>query len=118
MAQKLLLQVLVGNISTKVDGSIKLTLETREMGNDDAAMLFSLRGAEAWALLAANEISEDDVKLPTEKADPSVGVKTPSQRLRGVLFRLWQQQSGGTDFESFYRIKMETVIDAYKSKLD
>lgn len=115
---KLLLQVLVGNISTKVDGSIKITLETMELNNDDAAALFGLRGAEAYALLSANKISEEDAKLPTEKADPAIGTKTPSQRLRNVLYRLWQQQSGGTDFESYYRVKMEQLIESIKAKLD
>jgi hypothetical protein len=118
MSQPIQLPVLIASLATKVDGSIKVTLVTRELGGDDAARLFSLRGSEAWALIAPQEFTEDSVKLPTEKADPSVGTKTPSQRLRGVLYRLWEQNRSGTDFESFYRIKMEGIIEQFKGRLD
>jgi hypothetical protein len=74
-------------------------------------------GAEAIKALFHEIVKEEDVKLPTEKADPSVGQKTPSQRLRAVLYRLWQQSSGGVDFESFYRMRLESIIDQVKDKL-
>lgn len=118
MSKPVQLPVLVTSLATKVDGSIAIKLETREMSPADSAVLFELRGSEAWAIISPSQISEEDVKLPTEKADPSIGSKTPSQRLRAVLYRLWEQSRGGTDFESYYRIKMEGIIDQLKGKLD
>jgi hypothetical protein len=117
MSQPIQLPVLITSLATKVDGSIKISIETRELSGNDAAKLFELRGAEGWAIIAANRLSEEDVKLPNEKADPAVGTKTPSQRLRAVLYRLWQQSGGGVDFESFYRIKLEAIIDQVKGRL-
>ncbi len=93
-------------------------METRELAGNEAAKLFDLRGTEAWVLIAPSEFKEEDVKLPTERADPSIGSKTPSQRLRAVLYRLHEQSRSGTDFESFYRIKMEGIIDQLKGKLE
>ncbi len=118
MSKTVQLPVLIGNMSTKTDGSVKGWWETRELSGTDVAQLFDLRNTEAYMILAPNEIKEEDVKLPSERADPAVGTKTPSQRLRNVLYRVWQQSSGGTDFESYYRIKIEQLIDKFKEKLD
>lgn len=118
MANPVYLPVLINTLSTKQDGSIKITMETRELAGVDAARLFDLRGSEAWAIIAPTEIKEEDVKLPNERPDPAIGQKTPSQRLRAVLYRLWEQHSAGTDFESFYRVRMEQIIDQIKQKLD
>lgn len=113
-----ILPVLVAGLATKVDGSVKITLETREFKSEAATALFALRNQEAWAILAPNEISEEDVKLPTEKADPAIGVKTPSQRLRAVLYRLWEQTKSGMDFETYYRTNLEKIIEQLKGRLE
>lgn len=118
MSNPVQLQVLIAGLATKVDGSIKITLETREFKPEEATKIFSLRNQEAWALFDVNEMSEEDVKLPTEKADPAVGAKTPSQRLRAVLYRLWEQSKSGVDFESYYRMNVEKVIEKFKEKLE
>lgn len=45
--------------------------------------------------------------------------KTPSKRLRNVLYRLWEQDSKlDTDFKSFYKIRMEKIIEQIKTRLD
>lgn len=115
MAEQLQLPVLITGISTKVDGSIKLVLETRELRSEAATKLFDLRGAEAWAILAPTEIK--DVTLPTERPDPAIGTKTASQRMRAVLYRIWEQNNTSGDFESYYRSQMEKIIDQLKEKL-
>lgn len=118
MSTPVQLAVIITSLATKVDGSIKISMETRELSGQDSARLFELRGSEGWVILSPNEIKDEDVRLPTERADPAVGVKTPSQRLRAVLYRLWQQKGGTTDFESYYRITIEQLIDKYKEKLE
>lgn len=111
------LPVIISGLATKVDGSIKIALETREMSPQDSAILFDLRGTEAWAVLASEELKE--VKLPDERPDQTIGKKTSAQRLRAVLYRVWQQRGGnGVDFESWYRVTMERIIDQYKEKLE
>jgi len=45
--------------------------------------------------------------------------KTPGQRLRGVLYKNWEQNKEGYDtFADYYRSKMEVIITHYKGKLD
>lgn len=112
------LPALISGLATLKDGSIKIVLETRELSGEHSAALFDMRNAEAWVIIAPSEINEEDVVLPTERADPSIGKKTPSQRLRAVLYRLWEQNPKGVDFESFYRTTLEKVIDQFKERLD
>jgi hypothetical protein len=108
--------VLIAGLATKVDGSIKITLETQELTPQASADLFGLRGAMAWAVIAADEMKE--VTLPSERPDASIGQKTPGQRLRAVMYRLWEQTGSGVDFESFYRLRMESIIEQLKGKLE
>lgn len=44
--------------------------------------------------------------------------KTPSARLRGVLFVYWKQADGTGEFEDFYRRQMESFIAGIKQRLD
>ena len=56
-----------------------------------------------------------DKDIPKQQAEGKA--KTPSQRLRAVMY-IWYQQSNRTvDFEVFYREKMEKLIDFVKGKL-
>lgn len=110
------LPVIISSISSKVDGSIKVSLETRELPPNSAANLFALRNLEAWAVLAPNQLKE--VNIPDEKADASLGTKTPAQRLRSVLYVLWKQHGSQGDFESYYRTQIEKIIEQVKDRLE
>ena len=45
-------------------------------------------------------------------------VKSPSQRLKAVYFKLWEQDGEGyDDFEQFYESKMEKLIDYFKKMI-
>lgn len=44
--------------------------------------------------------------------------KTHSQRLRNVLYRCWEQNKEGfIDFETYYKYRMEELINHFKSLL-
>lgn len=100
----------------KVDGSVKLEFETRELHGQDVAILADMRNQEGWLLFSPNELQEVDI--PDEKADASTGKKTQAQRLRAVMFRYWQKKGSHGDSESHYRTEMEKVIDLYKERLE
>lgn len=47
--------------------------------------------------------------------------KSSSQRLRGTLYRLWEENADKDtypEFELYYRAKMERIIDTLKDKLN
>lgn len=116
MSKEVTLPVLIAGLQSKVDGSIKITLETRELNPNSAANLFEMRNREAWAVLAPNRIEE--VNLPKEQADATLQNKTPSQRLRNVLYILWKQNGSQGDFESYYKTQMEKMIEKLKDKIE
>lgn len=43
--------------------------------------------------------------------------KSPSQRLRYVLYVYWEQKEIKEDFQDFYEAAIERVIDKVKAKL-
>ena len=45
--------------------------------------------------------------------------KSPSQKMREVLYRLYEKDHCNfTDFDSFYKVRMEQLIEVLKRKLD
>lgn len=62
----------------------------------------------------------EQLKLIEEiKADYDDVSKTPSKRLRSVLFISWgQNKEGYNQFEDYYKSKMEKFIEHIKSKLE
>ncbi|HEY5806159.1 MAG TPA: hypothetical protein VIS56_02105 [Candidatus Saccharimonadales bacterium] len=100
------------------DGSVKLEFDTREFGGQDAATLMEQRQKEGWLLFSPNKELGDMVGIPDEKADSMTGQKTQAQRLRGVIYRIWEKKGKPGDSESFYKAYMERLIEREKSNLD
>lgn len=111
---------LIRKISTLVDGSIKITLETRELSPDDAANVFAFRNVEGHIAIKESDFSSDDLeKLPDMSLSPSPRKqKSESQRLRAVLYILWQKTHSTMSSEEFYKMMMERIISHYKNKLE
>lgn len=101
------------------DGGIRLKIETNEIAAEDIAFLMKeFNGRFGWFLFSANKIEND--LIPEKDADAEGRrIKTPSQRLRAVLY-LWYQQINDKSktFDQFYVEQMEKVINKVKEKLD
>ena len=99
------------------DGSCTISFTSGQEISDDQTMYLLNAGRRdelGWVVWSPNKIQTED--LPKEQAEENQ--KTASQRLRAVLFVLWQQQGASGDFEVFYRERMEKLIDMIKAKLD
>lgn len=94
---------IVNKVTTLKDRSIKIELLTREMPPKEMAELF---------FSVNNEIASVDI--PEDTGD----LKTPSQRLRAVLYRVWEtdenKKSKFSTFTLYYNHVMEQLIDKYK----
>jgi len=112
---KVTLPAIFTKITSRADRSYKIEFETRELAGGDATKLMEQIHQEGWLLFSPNEIQELD--LPKEKADSMVGEKTPSQRLRGIIFVTWQNNGSKGSFEDFYHRAMERIIDKFKERL-
>lgn len=116
---KITLPVVLNPISRRKDRSVLLKFDTRELIPSEVLTLMSMEGAEGWLLFASQEAEIDDRSLPNDKAD--IGLKSPSERLRNVIFA-WYRQSVDDgvfigDYDTFYKAKIETIIESIKSKL-
>ncbi len=107
-------KVIITNVSTRVDGSVGIRLSTPELQPEEKTAIFELQGIELRMLLHPSDQTE--VELKEVKADLSE--KTPSQRLRSVLFIAWKQNNEAIDFEVFYRQKMNGIIERIKLSLE
>lgn len=116
--EKISLPVLFVNPVFKVDGSVKLVFETRELSGVDIAVLADYRQKEGYLLFAANEKDLEEADIPSEKADPMLNNKTQAQRLRGAIYRVWESKGKKGDFETYYRSQLEYLIESYKEKIE
>lgn len=113
-----LIAVTVENIMTRKDHTVKLTLGTQELSPGKAGELFQLMNKLATCYISEKTISQSEMDQ-ADKINPDFeGGKTQSQRIRAVLFRLWEQSPEGyTDFNLYYHYKTEKIIEHYKAKL-
>lgn len=99
------------------DGSASVSFDTRELTAEEIFTIMSLRHAEGWLCFAPNE---NELEVPEEKA--KVEEKSPSQRLRNVMYVWYKQETDNGRyvglFETFKAEKMEKFIQAVKNKLD
>jgi hypothetical protein len=110
--------IMVG-FATKVDGSISLRFTTqREMSPEDIKQISQYRSTTGYLLFKAD--SWQDSEVP--KGNTSGENKSPSERLRNCLYKYWETKKSEykfeSDFDAFYKRKMESIITSVKIKFE
>jgi len=107
----------ISNIKT-MSKCLRVTFDLQEMKPEEMAIMFSLNEKYGQVVFAEAEqqIKKEDIKVPSyakiEKSD-----KTPSQRLRAVLYKIWQATGKIGEADDHYRKQMEIIIEHFKSQL-
>lgn len=103
--------------ASKVDRSMSLRFNTsQEMADEDLIVFKNYFQLEGYLLFSPNRFNESDIP---QCDTPESGLKTPSERLRAVLYKLHIKRGGESeDFTAFYRDKMGTIISHFKKQLD
>lgn len=115
----MLLAAIVENVSTRRDGTLKLTLGTQEMSQGKAGELFTMQNKTIAVYLSVKDSVPQSVMDQVDAVDVDMPGKTKSQRQRAVLFRIWElQKEGHKTFESYYAFKMEAHINELKEHLN
>lgn len=114
MSKAITCPVIMTSASTRADGSLGIRIVTPELDPSEMAAVFMLRGQNLKMLL--QPMDETGMELMEVKGE--LNEKTPSQRLRAVLFLLWKQNNEAIDFEVFYRSKMNAIIEKLKLNLN
>lgn len=116
----LLLPAILESYRSLKDKSIKVVFETNELTPEQ--MMGVTAGHQQYGFLAfkMNDFKKNELDvIESLKTDFEDNGKTPSQRLRAVLFVNFQQAPEGyKTFVDYYNAKMEIIINHYKGKLD
>ena len=102
------------------DRTLKLTIGTQELTPQQMADIQSHLMKTGFLAFSTEQFSSSQEKYLTElEVDYDDKSKTPSKRLRGVLYRNWESDNKGyKTFEDYYRSQMEILIVHFKGKLD
>lgn len=109
----------IAKVSTRVDQTLSVHFSTQELSAEESARLFGLKGKFIKAFLTdENIISEAVIVAVNETAIPDERKKkTPSQRLRAMLWNVWRHEGEKGSFDDFYNSKIEELITHYGKRL-
>lgn len=105
-------EMILTSASTRVDGSLSLRFSTNELSVDEKVAILELQNQVIEVLLQPKDSKPVGLKEFKNKFEE----KSPSARLRAVLFVLWKETDGTGEFEDFYRRRMNSIIDKIKEK--
>ena len=114
----IVIPAIIEGVTTRRDKTLKITIGVNELPPDKAGAILGLQNEFAYIAIKKDDFGKEELeKIETLKADLDDTKKTASQRLRGVLFRIWEQDSTGQTFEAFYINQMEIIIKHFKTKI-
>lgn len=116
---KIVISGILEGIRTRADRTVALTFGSQELDSSVAGNLFQMRGQFGKLLFSDTNITPpEEALMDTTEIQDTRKIKTPSQRLRAVLFRV-HEQGGATKetFDEWYKSEMEKIINHYKAKL-
>lgn len=105
---------IIEGLRARKDGSLGLSVSTPEMSPQEKALFFELQNINLDIVITPkDEPNPEEYKIEAGDLD----TKSPSQRMRSVLFILWKQDNEGLEFPEYYRRHMEKLIEFLKSKI-
>jgi hypothetical protein len=105
------------NIKTMAN-HVRITVDTQEnITPDKIARFFEMHNKLGWFTFNVHEIEAENIlDLPPLKKRPE-DKKSPAERMRNVLYRVWERDNEGIDnFDEYYERKMNEWIEYIKSK--
>ena len=82
----------IDNIRTLADNSLRVSLGTPELTAEIVGNMYSMLKQPGYVVISTKPISQQQIDAVEEATvDREFDTKTPSQRLRSVLYILWEQ---------------------------
>lgn len=115
----LLIPAMVEGVSTRKDHTVKVVIATQELSPSRAGELLGFANKLVCVYISPKETISQKEKDQVDQLNPEFGNKTQSQRMRNVLYKLFEQKPEGfATFDTFYHHKTELIIDHLKTKLE
>lgn len=111
-------QAILSSFRTRKDGSMGFSTSTPELTVEEKVALMGLEGTNVKLLIEPTD--PDGISQAEGRVDVKTECqqKTPSQRLRSVLFVLFKHENPpNTTFATYYEDRMEKMIAHVKAKL-
>jgi len=110
----------IENISTRRDKTWKVIIGSNELTPQQAGELVKLNQEFCFIAFKPDTFKKPErVMLENLETELEFKEKPKSQRLRAVLYRLWEKDSKGyDDFTLYYNFRMEKIIEFLKTQLD
>jgi hypothetical protein len=108
----------IEGLSTRKDKTIRLTIGTQELSPAKAAEILSLNQTFAYMAIKPEPFMKEETDLLASIKTDMDNLKTPAQRMRGVLYRIYEvNQDGYNSFAEYYNFRMEQIIERLKKEL-
>lgn len=107
------------SVGTRKDKTLKLTFGTNELSPSQASELFTIANQFGYLAFKDEDFKREELEVVESlKSELEDTLKKPSQRLRNVLFRVYEQDNDGfKTFAKYYDSKMEQLINHFKGKI-
>lgn len=111
----------ISKVETMSDNTLRIRVDMQELTVDREVALMALRKLPVNILVSPMEINQEDlqsVDVVSEEDKEHFGkkAKTKSQRLRNILWRVWESEGcKGTD-KNFYAQEMDRICAHYIDK--
>lgn len=113
--KSILMDAVFSSFSSRADGSVGFRGSGPEMSAEEKVALMELHGLNVKLLITPSDF-EPECKVVVDR---DLGSKTPSQRLRAILFIQWKQKSThGDTFDEYYSRRMSDICEAEKQLLE
>ena len=116
----LILNTILENLTSRKDRTWKLTFSTNELTPDQVKELSIALNKFIFLALKIDEFKSTEVTMLSDlESGMDDNAKTQSQRIKAVLYKLWNQNTEGFDqFDTYYRSKTEKYIEHLKGKIE
>lgn len=101
------------------DRTLKITFETQELNPQDLLGVAENINAFGYLAFKKEPFSEKERnEIESLETNLEDNMKTPSQRLRAVLYRNYERDAQGfKSFATYYEHQMEILLNHFKAKL-
>lgn len=102
------------------DKTVSIRFVTQEKTSNEVMAIDELVDHFGVLYFRASETMEESEleELDSLEIDLYNQPKTQSQRLRNVLYKLWESEGKHGEFKTFYKQKTEQVITHFKSQIE
>jgi len=109
----------VRKVETMSQGALRIRIDTQEnVSPEGAAALFAMKDAfGSWGFKTGDIPIDESDKIP-DYTPEFKDDKSPSQRLRAVMYVFHKQKTIAEPFESWYTDQIEQLIADWKTELE